>query len=86
ALKTRAELIQVMLHLQDSVEKTPLPVAQQFAINTLLTYIKSRILVSDHASAQEFFACATECLDNILMAFDSEINRVHLKLAPRRAV
>lgn len=86
ALKTRAELIQVMLGLEDLIEKTELPLAQRHAVSDLLNYIKTRILVSDHASSAEFFISATECLDCILLAFDTELNRVQLKLSRRQSI
>lgn len=81
ALKTRAELIQVMLNLDELMEKTHLPVAQRHCVEELLSYIKTRILVSDQASATEFFTTATESLDSIFLAFDSELTRVHAKLS-----
>jgi Nitrate and nitrite sensing len=86
ALKTRAELIQVMLSLQELLEKTHLPPEQQHAVSELLTYIKTRILVTEHASAGDFFSRATECLDSIFLAFDTELTRVHLKLSQRRNI
>jgi hypothetical protein len=86
ALKTRAELIQVMLSLEDLLEKTHLPLAQRHSVEELLSYIKTRILVSDQASASEFFSAATECLDSIFMAFDSELSRVQAKLSNRQAI
>lgn len=81
ALKTRAELIQVMLQLQEMLEKTDLPLVQQQAVNELLTYIKTHILVSEESSAADFFARATSCLDCILLAFDAELNQVHKRLS-----
>jgi hypothetical protein len=84
ALKTRAELIHVMLGLQELLEKTNLPVAQQYSVGELLSYIKSRVLTSEQASATDFFACATECLDSIFLAFDSELIRAQQKLSARR--
>jgi hypothetical protein len=84
ALKTRAELVQVMISLEELLEKTHLPLLQKQAVSELLTYIKTRILVTDHASAGDFFSCATECLDSILLAFDNELSRVHENLSQRR--
>ncbi len=81
ALKTRAELIQVMLNLQEMLEKTELPLPQQQAVNELLMYIKTQVLVSEQPSAADFFAQATACLDNILQAFDGELSRMQLRLS-----
>lgn len=86
ALKTRAELIQVMLNLQEMLEKMDLPHAQQQAVHELLSYIKTHILVNEQSSAADFFARATLCLDSILLAFDEELSRVQQRLSNLRRV
>ncbi|MFO1370481.1 MAG: nitrate- and nitrite sensing domain-containing protein [Marinagarivorans sp.] len=84
ALKTRAELIQVMLQLQEMQENTELPIAQQHAVQEFLAYIKTQVLVSEQSSAAEFFARATSCLDSILLAFDTELLQVQQRLSNLR--
>ncbi|HEY6527329.1 MAG TPA: nitrate- and nitrite sensing domain-containing protein [Cellvibrionaceae bacterium] len=86
ALKTRAELVQVMISLEELLEKTHLPLMQRQAVGELLIYIKTRVLVTDHTSAGDFFSRATECLDSILLAFDNELTRVHENLSQRRTI
>ena len=43
-----------MLQLQEMLEKTELPAAQQQAVHEFLAYIKTQVLVSEQSSAAEF--------------------------------